>query len=171
MQIEENYRIKIAGAAVADVTRNAAGISLKDHTASPDVISINEHTLHVLLDNAGYNIELIETEDDGKKITLKVNGKTATLEVHNRVEQMLESMGFGGQQSHKANVIKSPMPGMVLKVFAEPGMSITKGTPLLVLEAMKMENIIKANSDGVVKDVHVSPMMKVEKNFAMVVLE
>ena len=42
----------------------------------------------------------------------------------------------------------APMPGMVLKIMAAAGDVVTKGAPLLVLEAMKMEHQIVAPRDG-----------------------
>lgn len=47
----------------------------------------------------------------------------------------------------------SPMPGKVFKVLVKAGDEVKKGTPLLVLEAMKMEHTIKANIDGKIKKV------------------
>ena len=44
-------------------------------------------------------------------------------------------------------VIKAPIPGVVIKINVQEGDSIAKGDPLLILEAMKMENIIKADCD------------------------
>lgn len=47
--------------------------------------------------------------------------------------------------------IKAPMPGLVLNVLVNVGDNVEKDTPLLILEAMKMENVIKAGSSAVVK--------------------
>jgi 3-methylcrotonyl-CoA carboxylase alpha subunit len=46
--------------------------------------------------------------------------------------------------------LTSQMPGTVLKLLAEPGAVVAKGTPLLILEAMKMEHEVCAPTDGVV---------------------
>ncbi|MGF1462167.1 MAG: biotin carboxylase N-terminal domain-containing protein [Maricaulaceae bacterium] len=56
-----------------------------------------------------------------------------------------------------AKVIESPMPGLIVSVEAEPGQTVKAGAPLLVVEAMKMENVIRAEVDGVVKAVAVKP--------------
>lgn len=50
--------------------------------------------------------------------------------------------------------MSAPMPGVVLKVLAKPGQEVTKGMPLLILEAMKMEHQILATRDGVIKAIH-----------------
>ena len=52
--------------------------------------------------------------------------------------------------------VKAVMPGMVVKVLVSEGQVVEKGTPLLVLEAMKMQNEINATADGTVSKLHVS---------------
>lgn len=54
-----------------------------------------------------------------------------------------------------AGVIRSPLPGLVLKVLVEPGQSVKKGVGVCVTEAMKMENSIVSTFDGVVDHVFV----------------
>lgn len=46
--------------------------------------------------------------------------------------------------------VKAPMPGKVLKLSVANGATVKSGQPILVLEAMKMENPINASADGVV---------------------
>ena len=49
------------------------------------------------------------------------------------------------------------MPGKVIALLAEPGTTVEKGAPLLVLEAMKMEHTISAPRKGVVKAFRFAP--------------
>lgn len=51
----------------------------------------------------------------------------------------------------------SPMPGVVLRILVQTGQSVTAGEPLLVLEAMKMEQTIKTTIDGNVGAILVEP--------------
>lgn len=46
--------------------------------------------------------------------------------------------------------VKSPMPGVVRKLVVAEGIAVKAGQPIVVLEAMKMENDIVASADGVV---------------------
>jgi glutaconyl-CoA decarboxylase len=61
-----------------------------------------------------------------------------------------------------ANLMKSPLPGKVLKVFAAPGKAFKRGDTLLIIEAMKMENEILAPRDCVVGEVHVEASQSVK---------
>ena len=54
------------------------------------------------------------------------------------------------------NVVVSPMPGTILKVYAALGDAVKKGQPVMVLEAMKMENEIVSPRDGSITAIHVS---------------
>jgi acetyl/propionyl-CoA carboxylase alpha subunit len=67
--------------------------------------------------------------------------------------------------------ITAPMPGLVVEVKVAKGDSVTKGQPLLVIEAMKMENIIKAQGDGTVKEIYVEAGRSVEKADKMLEFE
>ncbi|UTH72919.1 acetyl/propionyl/methylcrotonyl-CoA carboxylase subunit alpha [Chromobacterium sp. IIBBL 290-4] len=53
---------------------------------------------------------------------------------------------------HGETHLKAPMPGRVVALLAEIGEKVAKGSPLLILEAMKMEHTITAPGDGVVQD-------------------
>ena len=44
--------------------------------------------------------------------------------------------------------IVAPMPGTVTRILAEPGADLPRGSPLIVLEAMKMEHTLRAPADG-----------------------
>ncbi|HNA32062.1 MAG TPA: biotin/lipoyl-binding protein, partial [Flavobacteriales bacterium] len=59
--------------------------------------------------------------------------------------------------------IKAPMPGLVLKVLVKEGDAVKKNEPVLILEAMKMENVIKSPGDGTVKRIHAQEKTAVEK--------
>jgi biotin carboxyl carrier protein len=64
-----------------------------------------------------------------------------------RIEQVVAR----GGAADVAHDLEAPMPGKVVRVLVEVGQEVAKGTPLLVLEAMKMEHEIRAPRDGRVK--------------------
>ena len=67
-------------------------------------------------------------------------------------------------------VVKSPMPGNILKVNVSQGQAVKAGDVLVVLEAMKMENEIMAPRDGSVAQVVVSKGAVVDTGAALVVI-
>ena len=62
------------------------------------------------------------------------------------------------------------MPGVVKEVRVKAGDRVAAHAPLLVLEAMKMENEVRADRDATVTKVHVSPGQAVEKGAPLVTL-
>ena len=54
-----------------------------------------------------------------------------------------------------ATAVKAPLQGTVMKVLVKPGDSVKKGSPVCVIEALKMENDVPAPADGVVASVNV----------------
>ncbi len=58
--------------------------------------------------------------------------------------------GARARARHRDHSTEAPMPGVVLKILVRQGDVVAKGTPLLILEAMKMEHQIVAGHDGTV---------------------
>lgn len=64
----------------------------------------------------------------------------------NILQQYLANSSSKNSATHQ--IIKAPMPGLVIKIFKNEGDQVTKGETLLIIEAMKMENAIKSNVEG-----------------------
>ena len=64
----------------------------------------------------------------------------------------------------------APMPGLVVRVNVQPGDEVQPGQPLVVIEAMKMENELRATAAGVVDSVRVQPGAAVEKGAVLIEL-
>jgi biotin carboxyl carrier protein len=67
--------------------------------------------------------------------------------------------------------IVSPMPGKIVRVLVQPGDAVSARQPLVVVEAMKMENELRALRDGIVRDVHVKKGASVEAGTPLVLVE
>ncbi len=62
----------------------------------------------------------------------------------------VEALGRRRAQGLSAHAIEAPLPGKVLKILVEEGQMVEHGTPLIVLEAMKMETTLAAESRAVI---------------------
>ncbi|MBI4925017.1 MAG: biotin/lipoyl-binding protein [Bdellovibrio sp.] len=67
--------------------------------------------------------------------------------------------------------IKAQMPGKVLKILIKEGQAITEGEPMIVIEAMKMENQVSSVHNGKVKKIFIEQGQAVETGEALVLLE
>ncbi len=73
----------------------------------------------------------------------------------NQEKNVTESLPENTNAKIDNNSIKALMPGKVLKVLVETGENVDSGTPLLVIESMKMENVISSNKKGKVQNIFV----------------
>lgn len=67
--------------------------------------------------------------------------------------------------------IKSPLPGVILEIKVKEGDTVKRGQPLLILEAMKMENDIKADRDGKVTSIKVSKGESILEGTDLIIIE
>ena len=70
-----------------------------------------------------------------------------------------------------AAVVKSPLPGSIVKVMVQPGQAVKKGDTLLTMESMKMENIVASEYTGTVKNVLVQAGQNVMQDDKLVEIE
>ena len=100
----------------------------------------------LLLGQSAYEVSVVRT-DDQYRVGLRGHDITLTVESEQQKNARLVDAASGdtGPQT-----VKSVMPGRVAKILVREGEQVTSGTPLLILEAMKMENEIRSPSEGTV---------------------
>ncbi len=125
----------------------------------------------VLYNGKSYTAIIENIDRKSKEVSLRVNGQLYKTTVKEPIDLLLTNMGLDISAMQKAEPVKAPMPGMVLKILVTPGKQINKGDALVVLEAMKMENILKASAGGTVKAVRVNERTAVEKGAILIEME
>jgi biotin carboxyl carrier protein len=104
-------------------------------------------------------------------VTVVVQGRTFDATVLDERAARLASAAAGGRPRSSESAIRAPMPGLVVAVPVEAGQQVAKGSTIVILSAMKMQNELTAPADATVKDVLVSPGQTVEQNQVLVRLE
>jgi len=161
------FQTKINGKAF-EIVKNDRGVIVNGNSFAWDFSNINENQFHILQNNKSYRAELVKIDRTTKTVLLKINNKTISVEVKDQMDLLLEKMGMANGSSSKVNNIKAPMPGLVIDLKIKAGDAVKAGDPLLVLEAMKMENILKSPTDAVVKNVNVKKGDSVEKGQVLI---
>lgn len=133
-----------------------------------DVSALGDGRYHVLHNGNSYNAELVSADYAAKNFVLKINGQRVELQAKDRFDQLLDRMGLSSTAATKVNELKAPMPGLIVDIRVQPGATVQKGDPLLVLEAMKMENILKAPADGTISSIKVELRANVTKGQVLV---
>jgi biotin carboxyl carrier protein len=90
--------------------------------------------------------------------------------LRDRVETIVHKLGLKLEADGRVNEISAPMPGLVLKLLVSEGQSVSKGDPLVILEAMKMENVLAAPNDAEIDTVSVQQGDTVDKGQLLIKL-
>jgi biotin carboxyl carrier protein len=144
---------------------------LNDSPAEWDASWQPNGLVSVLYNGKSYTAIIEHTDRKNKEVSIRVNGQLYKTAIKEPIDLLLSNMGLDLKAMQKAEPIKAPMPGMVLKILVNPGQQIHKGDGLVILEAMKMENILKATASGIVKAIKATERTAVEKGAVLIELE
>ena len=136
-----------------------------------DAVSMDKTKFHVLKDSKPYKAEIISTDFIAKKYTIKVNNNTYEVAIADALDILIKSMGIEVGKTKVVNAIKAPMPGLILEISVEVGQSVKENDPLLILEAMKMENSFLSPRDGIIKSIAVDKGNAVDKGQLLIEFE
>ena len=135
---------------------------------SIDMIKVKDGRFHVIMNDRSFNAEVVKADPKEKSFTLLINNHKYNITVKDKYDELLASLGMDLSATKKVKQVKAPMPGMVLEIIVAERAEVKKGDPLIILEAMKMENILKSPSDGVVSKIDVKKGVAVEKNQVLI---
>lgn len=135
-----------------------------------DISKQNGHFYHLEKDGKTYNVQVLPG-DDAKKPKIRVNGLVYDTELIDKYDELVKSLGMEKFTKVEIKELKSPMPGLVIKLDVKVGDTIAKGDPIMILEAMKMENVIKSRGEGKIASITVKEGQAVEKNELLVSFE
>ncbi len=154
---------------VIELTLKQGQILLNDNVL--DVVKIDTGIYHTIIDGHSENVQIKKIDKAAKLVYASINGKAVTIKIADKMDALLQNMGLESAMVKKINNLKAPMPGLVIEILAKKGDVVIKGEPLLVLEAMKMENVIKSEGDGIIKEILVIAKDAVDKNQVLLTFE
>lgn len=149
-----------------DIIARATGgfeVQIDGHTAAADVVVLGD-TLSIIVDG-----KVIDLTLEGKlpKVGVVTGGKRVYLEVESdrtKAANAAKSKGGAGGD----DLVCSPMPGRVLKLLVSVGDEVAVNQPLIVVEAMKMENDLRAGKAGRIEQIFVQAGAAVEAGAKLV---
>ncbi len=133
-----------------------------------DWVEVDPGRYSMLINGKSYSMTL-ERTDDGLFIA-NINGKEYHCTVEDERSKRLREFIVDAAGSDGPIEISAPMPGMVTDITVQEGDSVTENQPLVVLEAMKMENEIRSITSGTVKKIHIQPGQPVEKGQQLITI-
>jgi len=116
-----------------------------------ELLELSKNMVRIGINEEDYEIYL--AKDQQSEIDIWYEGNV----FHLKDEGVLDMQDFyeSSHDSASGDILKSPMPGKVIKVLSEVGAEVKKGDVLLIVEAMKMENNLLAPRDGIVEEINV----------------
>ncbi|MBU1920461.1 acetyl-CoA carboxylase biotin carboxyl carrier protein subunit [bacterium] len=163
----ETYHIEIAGR-VYDVNLNFDQTIVNGKVITPEHVEFDGHILRYRSQNSLRTVVLDRSEEQAY---LMMNGREVPVMIEtsrDRLLRLAESASVSGV--HHAE-IKAAMPGLVVRINKQVGDPVKKGDPVLILEAMKMENEVRAPIDGVISEIRAKERGSVEKGDILIVFE
>ncbi|MGC9450011.1 MAG: biotin/lipoyl-containing protein [Oceanipulchritudo sp.] len=148
----------------------------KKHAVTIDRKADTSKPFDIVVDKRNYAVQIRKVQEDGTIKTLMVDHKVCPIEVERRGDGMpvrvrLKGVPFDVEIFKVASTrfrpplpereisgeVRANLPGQIVDVFVHEGQSVDAGAPLVILDAMKMENEIMAPKSGTVKKISVKP--------------
>jgi biotin carboxyl carrier protein len=124
-----------------------------------------------LLKHDGRIFEAYVTQSGNRSDPYKVRIGTQDFEIRLTDPKRLRGGGSGDHDSHGAAEIRAAMPGKIVRILTEVGAAVEKGTGVIVVEAMKMQNELKSPKPGTVKEIRGAEGSTVNAGDVLVVIE
>ena len=131
-----------------------------------DAARVDAHTLSLLVGSSSEEVTIVPDAASGQ-LAVGIRGVplSVTLDTRRRWSRGEESGAGGGPQR-----LTAPMPGKIVRVLAKVGTAVQPRQPLVVVEAMKMENELRAMTRGVVSEVLVQEGQSVDAGALLLVV-
>jgi biotin carboxyl carrier protein len=161
------YEVTVSGSTLeVAVERSEAGYRISVDGAEAVEVDVRQPEAHVLSLVAGdfcYEAGVVE-RDDGWDVD--IYGTTHSCAV---VDPKRKALRLGGGAAE--GVLSTSMPGRIVRLLVEVGQDVEAGQPLLIVEAMKMENEMKAPVAGRVEELMVAQGDAVEAGASLARIE
>lgn len=160
------YQVSVAGQTV-EVEVDGEFVTVNGRRYAAELRTVPGTPVRNLLADGSSWIIPVEGLGRGQWL-LQRRGDRFEAEVLDERTAHIRSLVGEGKAASGPAALKAPMPGLVVRVLAEPGQTVAAGQGLVVLEAMKMENELKAVGAGVVDQVSARAGQAVEKGAVLV---
>ena len=161
--MSDNYKVSVNNSFSFDIK--------KEEVLLLDAVGLDANSFHILHKNTPYKAEIVSFDFLQKTYTVKVNNNSYVVAISNPLDILIKEMGFEVGLTKQVNVIKAPMPGLILEISVVVGQAVLENDNLIILGAMKMENSFLSPRDGVIKSISVALGDAVDKGQLLIEFE
>jgi biotin carboxyl carrier protein len=126
----------------------------------------DKHGTYVLWKNRKYPVEIVRSRQNRYEILFNDISYTFTVETPFSLQRMKVLNAQRGKTEQET--VRAPMPGKIIDVLVREGSSVLRGEPVVILEAMKMQNEIQSPVNGIIKSVSAKANTNVMKDDVLV---
>jgi biotin carboxyl carrier protein len=167
----KEFEVEVGGRKVQIAVRRAGdgfAISIDGRTHHVDVARIGAHTLSLILDSRRPADATVTADRATGQLTVHVGGTEVPVSVNGRRRALRRDDRHARSGPQR---VTAPMPGKVVRVPVAVGDDVRARQPVVVVEAMKMENELRAGRDGTVAEIHAREGMSVDAGALLVVIQ
>ena len=164
-----HYDVSVAGHSFGVDIQSSGRVSIDGQNYLPDLKQIGPEVYSLKVNDRIYNILFKRVDTDSFEVWVKHDVYILKLQSLNA--KLLDKIRSSAHSDQPLHTVKAPMPGLVTQIRVNAGDIVHPGTPLIFLEAMKMENEIRSTLHGKVKSVQVRKHVTVEKEQPLLILE
>jgi len=158
------------------VTRTGDGfaVSVDGRLHQVDLARVDAHTLSLIVDSRpgpfgpGSVYEATTAPETDGRLVVTIGTVPVTLRLNGRRGGRRQGGAAPGSGPLR---ITAPMPGKVVRVLVKAGDAVLARQPVVVVEAMKMENEVRADRDGTVAEIHTRDGMSVEAGALLMIIQ
>ena len=169
--MELELEIEGRKAVLKEISRegNQLTIAVDDEVFNVDLVKVGPAEYSILYKGKSYNIEVVPGHEP-KHFTVNTFYFSSEIEVVDAETRYIRSRenAAGG---HISNIIRSPMPGKIVKILVSVGEQVEIGQTVIIVSAMKMESEFKASKAGIVAEIPINEGDTVDGNQVLVVIE
>jgi biotin carboxyl carrier protein len=156
-------------------------VTIDEHAFTVEIPPVlnDDSTLTVLVDGEPMRVSL---PDPGRTDWVIIDGRPYEVALDDDLRWIKSAAGLHRLEMRDLDAavtrpvtgdgrLKAPIPGLISKIWVTPGQAVTLGEPVLILEAMKMQNELRAPRAGVVAGIHVQPGDTVTRAQVLVEIE
>ena len=126
-----------------------------------------ENSVNLIFEGGSY---MLDCYGSGIDYTVYTRSSYRNVTIYNDEAILHESLKKGGSLGG-GDSLSAGMPGKIVKVMVKKGDIVKASQPILIMEAMKMENEMRAPADTMIKEVHVGPGESVESGQTLISFE
>jgi biotin carboxyl carrier protein len=159
---EKDKKYKIINPFCEEILINKKKVDIK-------IFESEDGFTYLVYKNKKYLAEIIEKNQN--KYTVMLNGVSYSFSIESPISYKRKKYLEKQQVKSKIESVMAPMPGKIIDLLVEENTQIKEGEPIVILEAMKMQNEINSHVSGKVKKIHVKQNDSVSKDEVLLEVE